>query len=241
MFDTSSVISSLTAAGFDQKQAAAITDAVRKVVATGVAGDIPAELMTEIVESRYAERRKVFYRWLVATMIAAFALVILVIEIQLTSAIARIDLAVARAGNTIDAATENSVAEITIAKNAVPERFGYARRPTAFESADALAPGQRRLVEFQAGRGEHFQIHVPASSTYCIDAISDVGPDAGDPVMYLYRGAQLDEVAYNDDRELDTLDSRICENLAVNEEYYLEVRDLRNLPATLWLSLDIAD
>ena len=242
MFDTSPIVSSLTAAGFDKKQAAAITDAVRKVAATSAVGDITADLMTELVESRYTQRRSVFYRWLVGAMIAAFALGTIVVENQLTAAIARIDLAAERANNIIDDATEASVAVIAIAKNTAIERFGYTRQPVAFESANPLELGRQRRVAFQAGRSEHFEIRVPENDRYCIDAVPDVGPDEADPVMYLYSGrARLNQVAYNDDRDPTSLDSRICENLVRYETYYLEVRELRNRPATVWLSLNLAD
>ena len=71
-----------------------------------------------------------------------------------------------------------------------------------------------------ANRTFTFHFEDPENDRYCIDAVPDVGPDEADPVMYLYSGrARLNQVAYNDDRDPTSLDSRICENLVRYETY----------------------
>lgn len=247
MLDTTNIIRSLTDAGISHKHARAITAALQTTVehlhrttashaALDAKEQLGLDLVVELVESRYRQKRAVFYQWVIGVLIAALAATAYILNAHLESAVAQINLAALQGRMQIDTVTQTSVAEIQDAKNALPSPIPDAT-VVASEARTTLDPGRLQRVEMDGQRASLQLAGIQQPGRYCIDAIAET--EGVDPVIYLYSSPQFSEdslVQYNDDRaDVESLNARICTTLVPGSTYYLEVMELIDRPGTVLL------
>ena len=186
----------------------------------------PLDLLAEVVESRYQERRKQDRRWWISIVVAVFTAYVGTGALYVTT--------VERNINAIERIADRAEVEASVANR----RLDTPQQAALLPSVETLQPGASRSILIGPDERMRFQLSVSGlgNRTYIIDAAADNG--GVDPVLYLYEqtGGRIVTIASDDDGG-GNLNSRIVENLDENRTYFVEVEEISGRSGSLRLSI----
>ena len=204
------------AAKKEQLAAAALEEARRSA---------PLNLLVEVVEYRYQQRRKQDRRWWIGLVVAVFstyfaagAFFVAIVDRDLDIAETR----VSRAEAVADTANRRLDAP---EQQAPPE--------------ETVTVGVSRTIELGFEQRARFRIGGIRDGTYTVDAVAESEPF--DPVLYLYEqvGSRVTILASDDDSG-NALNSRIVRDLQAAGTYFIEVQEIGGAPGSVTLSVQSA-
>ena len=203
------------AAAEKEKLAAAALEEARKRA--------PLDLLVEVVEYRYQERRKQNRRWWLGLAVAVFSAYVAAGALFVVLVDRNLD-------NTEDTANRaRAVADTANRRLDRPEQ-------QALPAAEIVAGGDARTVQLGSAERARFRISSVQDGTHTVDAVAS---SAGfDPVLYLYEqvGSRVIRLASDDDGGED-LNSRIVEDLQAAGTYFVEVEEIVSAPGSVTLSV----
>ena len=184
----------------------------------------PLNLLVEVVEYRYQERRTQDRRWWIGLAVAVFT-------------------AYVAAGAFYVAILERSVVVLEETANRAAAEADTANRrlDTPEQLAlpaeeDVVAVGESQSIELGSAERARLRIRGVQDGTYTVDAVAN--GDDFDPVLYLYErvGSRFITLASDDDGG-EALNSRIVEDLRAAGTYFVEVEEIVSAPGSFTLSV----
>ena len=183
----------------------------------------PLDLLMEVVEYRYQQRRKQDRRWWIGLVVAVF-----------TAYVAAGAFFVAIVGSGVENAETTASRAEAVANTA--NRRQDTPQQQALPPAEIVAGGESQTVQLRSTERARFRISGVQDGTYTFDAFAS-GEDF-DPVLYLYEQAgSRDIILASDDDGGDDLNSLIVEDLRAAGTYFVEVEEIARAPGSVTLSV----